>query len=168
MTKFLQALLRSILKHDKTYKELSKPKSVYRPPDKDDLYVKIDRTWYSGKSTIGKMYVDGKFECYTLEDPVRPAKIDGETAIPAGVYEVVINHSPKYKRQMPRLKDVPGFTGILIHWGNYPKDTMGCLLVGETRDVDYVGRSKKAFNALFKKLKDAKEAGKKIYITIND
>ena len=95
------------------------------------LYLK---TYY----TIGKLYMDGKYFCDTLEDQVRDLtkerKIPGRTAIPAGVYEIVVNVSPRFKRKLPRLLDVPGFDGILIHRGNTAEDTAGCILVGENRE----------------------------------
>ena len=95
------------------------------------LYLKTDYT-------IGKLYMDGKYFCDTLEDQVRDLtkerKIPGRTAIPAGVYEIVVNVSPRFKRKLPRLLDVPGFEGILIHRGNTAEDTAGCILVGENRE----------------------------------
>ena len=95
------------------------------------LYLKTDYT-------IGKLYMDGKYFCDTLEDQVRDLtkerKIPGRTAIPAGVYEIVVNVSPRFKRKLPRLLDVPGFDGILVHRGNTAEDTAGCILVGENRE----------------------------------
>ena len=95
------------------------------------LYLKTDYT-------IGKLYMDGKYFCDTLEDQVRDLtkerKIPGRTAIPAGVYEIVVNVSPRFKRKLPRLLDVPGFDGILIHRGYTAEDTAGCILVGENRE----------------------------------
>ena len=95
------------------------------------LYLKTDYT-------IGKLYMDGKYFCDTLEDQVRDLtkerKIPGRTAIPAGVCEIVVNVSPRFKRKLPRLLDVPGFDGILIHRGNTAEDTAGCILVGENRE----------------------------------
>lgn len=83
--------------------------------------------------TVGKLYIDGKYFCDTLEDKVREVKIKNETAIPAGTYKVIVNMSPRFKRLLPRLLDVPGFEGILIHRGNTDKDTSGCILVGENK-----------------------------------
>lgn len=85
--------------------------------------------------TIGRLYVDGRYLCDTLEDRVRDlareAKVPGRTAIPAGRYRVIVNRSPKFGRELPRLLDVPHFDGILIHRGNSAADTAGCILVGE-------------------------------------
>lgn len=134
------------------------------------LFLRLKRTTFTGESTIGELYVNNQFECYTLEDHDRLSKgrkkVPGVTAIPKGTYSVSISYSPRFKRQLPLLKDVPGFSGIRIHPGNTAKDTEGCLLVGETRGKDFVGRSRKAFNKLFKRLSKAQEEGKDIQITI--
>lgn len=113
-------------------------------------------------STPGTLLVDDKFECYTLEDVVRAAKIAGETAIPAGTYKVIIDMSNRFKRLLPLVVDVPGFAGIRIHPGNTDKDTEGCILVGTSRSKDFVGNSRVAFDALFKKM----QAAKSITLTI--
>lgn len=92
--------------------------------------------------TIGKLYIDDRYWCDTLEDRVRDLskenKVPGETAIPSGTYDVVVNISPKFKRMLPRLLRVPHFDGILIHRGNTAKDSAGCILVGENREVGKV------------------------------
>ncbi len=100
--------------------------------------------------TIGKMYIDGKYFCDTLEDKdrgltqsmplaeIKRIKAPGETAIPAGTYDVIVNKSPKFKRNLPRLINVPGFEGILIHRGNSDKDSAGCVIVGENKVVGKV------------------------------
>lgn len=100
--------------------------------------------------TIGKMYIDGKYFCDTLEDKdrgltqttplsiIKTKKVSGQTAIPTGTYKVIVNKSPKFGRMLPRLLDVPGFDGILIHRGNTDKDSSGCLLVGENKVVGKV------------------------------
>lgn len=107
-------------------------------------------------STPGTLMVDDKFECYTLEDVVRAAKIAGETAIPAGTYKVIIDMSNRFKRLLPLVVDVPGFAGIRIHPGNTDKDTEGCIMVGTSRSKDFIGNSRVAFDALFKKMQAAK------------
>lgn len=87
--------------------------------------------------TIGRLYIDGRRYSDTLEDPVRDLtkerKVPGKTAIPAGTYEIVVNVSPKFKRLLPRLLNVPHFDGILIHRGNTAADVSGCILVGENK-----------------------------------
>jgi Family of unknown function (DUF5675) len=127
--------------------------------------LKLVRKIFTEQSTIGELFVDGKFECFTLEDKVRPVKIHGETAIPEGIYEVIINFSPRFKRQLPRLLKVLNFEGILIHPGNSAVNTDGCILVGTTKSKDFIGNSRVAFNALFPKLEaGAKKA--KIHIEV--
>lgn len=93
----------------------------------------LQRIAQTPEYTIGRLYIDEKFFCHTLEDPVREEKIAGKTAIPEGIYNVVVNHSPKFKRDLPLLLDVPYFEGIRIHRGNTAKDTSGCILVGENK-----------------------------------
>lgn len=99
--------------------------------------------------TIGKLFVDGEYFCDTLEDTdrldegmsldeIKKLKQPGQTAIPEGLYKVIVNVSPKFKRLLPRLQNVPGFEGVLIHRGNTAKDTAGCILVGENKKVGMV------------------------------
>ena len=102
------------------------------------------------KYTIGKMYLDGKYFCDTLEDTdrnisqstpldtVKKVKLPNNTAIPTGTYKVIVNVSPKFKRLLPRLLNVPGFDGVLIHRGNTDKDTSGRILIGENKVVGRV------------------------------
>ncbi|MDN5752560.1 MAG: DUF5675 family protein [Nitrosospira sp.] len=129
------------------------------------MELRVERTDFSESSTIGRLYVDDQFECYTLEDKVRPVKIKGKTAIPAGRYEVVINQSQRFGRLLPLFLNVPNFEGVRIHPGNTAADTEGCILVGETKNEGFVGQSKVAFERLFSKLKTASET-EKIFIEI--
>lgn len=117
----------------------------------------LKRIFKGPKYTIGKLYVDGKYFCNTLEDAVRKAKIPNETAIPYGTYKVIVNMSPKFKRLLPRLLDVPGFDGILIHRGNTPSDTSGCILVGENKVKGRVINSTIYEKKLVELLKDEKD-----------
>jgi hypothetical protein len=129
------------------------------------MELKVLRKELTAKSTIGELHVDGAFECYTLEDAVRPVKIKGVTAIPAGVYEVVVNFSQRFQRPLPLLLHVPNFDGVRIHAGNTDADTEGCLLVGKTKAADFIGASRAAFDALFAKIQRA-AAREKIFIEI--
>lgn len=103
------------------------------------MELKVIRRYKGENYTIGSLYIDGKYFCDTLEDPVRDLKVDGtgkepgKTAIPAGTYSVALGYSPKFRRELPRLQDVPFFSGILIHRGNDAEDTSGCILVGENK-----------------------------------
>lgn len=96
------------------------------------MQVNVRRTFKGPDYTIGKLYVDGHYLCDTLEDTVRPAgtKIAGKTAIPAGTYRVKKTMSPRFKKILPEILDVPGFAGVRIHAGNSAADTEGCLLIG--------------------------------------
>lgn len=117
---------------------------------------------------IGKLYVDGKYFCDTIEDTDRglddlmdvneilARKIKGETAIPTGIYEVTITYSPKYKKMMPLVNNVKGYSGIRIHSGNTAKDTEGCLIVGKNNEVGKVLESRATYNALYKRLVSTK------------
>jgi hypothetical protein len=121
------------------------------------MVIKIKRLHKTDNSTIGELTIDGKFECYTLEDREREVKIKSETAIPKGTYKVIINQSNRFKKLLPLLLNVPNFEGVRIHPGNTNHDTEGCILVGRTRSKDFIGQSRKAFATLFAKMKEAKE-----------
>lgn len=142
------------------------------------LELKVKRRWFAEDYTIGTFFADGERICDTIEDKNRDlncdgdlndkgeGKVYGETAIPFGRYEVILNVSPKFKRKLPRLLNVKHFEGILIHRGNTAKDTHGCIIVGENKVKG------KVINSTFyeKKIVDICEAainsGKKIFITI--
>jgi hypothetical protein len=117
----------------------------------------LKRLHRTENSTIGELYVNGKFECYTLEDVEREVKIKSETAIPKGTYKIIINQSNRFKRLLPLLLNVPNFEGVRIHSGNTNHNTEGCVLVGTTRSKDFIGNSRIAFNKLFKKMQEAKD-----------
>lgn len=119
----------------------------------------------------GSLYVDGVFFCYTLEDVDRKmedggTKIDGETAIPRGVYKVILDYSNRFKQIMPHLLDVPGFAGIRIHAGNTSSDTHGCVLVGSVRNGDRVLNSRASYNRLMIVLEDELDRGGEIEIEV--
>jgi hypothetical protein len=120
------------------------------------MELTLTRSVFTDKSTIGKLYVDGVFECHTLEDVVRDVKIAHETAIPEGRYPVKLDTSPKFGKDIPHVANVKGFTDILIHNGNTPEQTWGCILVGQSTAPNFVGNSKAALKALVAKLKVAK------------
>lgn len=96
------------------------------------MKVEIKRVFKGANYTIGKLYIDGVYFCDTLEDTVRPAgeKIAGKTAIPAGTYRVKKTMSPRFKKVLPEILNVPNYTGVRIHAGNTAADTEGCVLLG--------------------------------------
>lgn len=120
--------------------------------------------------TIGQLYIDGQYWCDTLEDRVRDLskerKVAGETAIPAGSYDVVVNISPKFKRLLPRLLSVPHFEGVLIHRGNTAADSAGCILVGENKAKGKVLNSTIWEHRITEYLLDAQNKGEDIKITV--
>lgn len=117
--------------------------------------------------TIGKLFIDGVYECFILEDPIREKKIYGQTAIPAGRYKIVITYSEKFKRNLPLLLNVPNYEGVRIHSGNDVDDTEGCLLTGQYRSKNgkQVLNSRMAFEPLFEKLVKALKK-EEVWITI--
>ena len=120
------------------------------------MNLRLVRTEFYRGNTIGKLYVDGKFECFTLEDTVRNGpKVYGQTAIPVGNYRVTLELSPRFQKILPRLHDVPNFEGVLIHTGNRAEQTDGCILVGRSEKDSYIEESKLAFEALMKKLSES-------------
>ena len=138
--------------------------------------------------TIGRLFIDGERFCDTCEDKVRDTnkdgdlldegeqKVYGQTAIPYGTYGVTLNvQSPKYSKRkaydfckgyLPRLLDVPHFEGILIHIGNKPEDSAGCILVGENKVVGGLINSTATFTRLYERLKAAADNGEDIDIEI--
>ena len=135
--------------------------------------------------TVGRLYIDGKYFCDTLEDKdrglrqdmpiavIRATKRKGITAIPTGRYRMTLAvQSPKFSKRatyqfcngyLPRLINVPGYDGVLIHIGNTAMDTEGCLLVGRNTQVGKVLDSRKTFIELYDRLLGAKDD---IYIKI--
>jgi hypothetical protein len=104
-------------------------------------------------ATMGSLYLDGVWQCWTLEDMERPSKVLGQTAIPVGEYRLSLTMSPRFKTALPELHEVPGFTGIRIHSGNTTAHTEGCILVGLTRDTAFIGRSQAALSLLLTRLR---------------
>ncbi len=133
------------------------------------MILTLDRDQFDSDCTLGQLSVDEQYECWTLEDPWREpgVKVDGDTCIPAGRYEVAWTFSDRFKMFMPLLLDVSMFTGIRIHPGNRAVDTRGCLLVGASRSEHAIARSRDAYNALAPKIKTACAAGK-VFIDVLD
>lgn len=125
------------------------------------MIVTVKRDTLTEKSTIGRMFIGDEFICYTLEDVVRPEGIKeyGKTAIPEGTYKMVIDYSTRFKKPMPHILDVPMFEGIRIHAGNTSEDVSGCLAIGYTKGIDFIGRSREAFNDFMIRLNSFLEEG---------
>jgi hypothetical protein len=110
----------------------------------------VQRQQPDTQCTLGEMFFRGVHECYTLE-PKNP--------ISAGTYPLTIDWSDHFDRWMPFVNDVPGHIGIEIHWGNLPKDTKDCCLVGSIIGQDFIGHSVAEFDILFVKIQDALAEG---------
>lgn len=134
------------------------------------MQLKLNRIFKTNTFTIGELYINEKYVTDTLEDRVRPEgeKVYGKTAIPEGTYEVKLTHSPRFKKILPEILNVPNFSGIRIHTGNSSKDTEGCILVGtwDGEKEDWVSDSKIAFNKLMSLLEEATNNKEKITITV--
>lgn len=154
------------------------------------MKILIDRKWKKEGYTIGKLYVDSIFFSNTLEDrdrglastmsieEIKKKKKAGDTAIPTGTYKVRMDiPSPRFSKsnwyikncngaKMPRLKDVPGYDGVLVHCGNTAKDTEGCILVGKNDVKGMVTKSKDYFLKLYNIMYTAYKKGESIEITI--
>jgi hypothetical protein len=131
----------------------------------------VVREYLTDKVTIGSLYVNNVFECYTLEDKDRHlenggVKLYGETAIPLGSYSVVLTTSARFKRVLPLLRGVQGFDGVRIHAGNTAADTHGCILVGTVKTNTTLVNSKFAMTKLFAKLQTAVQNGEQITLRI--
>lgn len=129
--------------------------------------------------TIGRMEINGRYFCDTLEDTDRglseemsedeiaALKVKGATAIPTGTYRIDMQtRSPRFGRVLPRLVSVKGFAGVLIHSGNTAADTEGCILVGENRERGKVLNSRATLESLLVFLRAAQAEGEEIELTI--
>lgn len=134
------------------------------------MKLRVERLWKKPAYTVGRLFVDGKFFCNTLEDTVRDLsnekKVYGKTAIPYGEYKVVYNWSPKFGRNLPRLLNVPAFEDILIHPGNTADDSAGCILVGRNTEVGRLTESRYTSDKLNVLIEDAQRRGESITIEI--
>lgn len=134
------------------------------------MELTLNRIFLGSSATIGELLINDKHLCDTLEDRVRSEgeKVYGKTAIPEGTYEVKLTHSPRFKKILPEILNVPNFSGIRIHTGNSSKDTEGCIIVGtwDGEKEDWVGSSKIAFDKLMSLLEKATNNKEKVTITV--
>ena len=151
------------------------------------MKLTVVRTQFGTDATNGLLFIDGVFECYTLEDQYQAVKVMHETCIPEGTYDIQFRktggfhakYSERYKNAhygMLHIQDVPNFTYILIHTGNTDEHTSGCLIVGETQqDLEiskdgFIGSSTVAYKKMYAKVAAQLLQGKKVtieYTTIN-
>ena len=139
------------------------------------MKLHLQRTERGDRYTMGRLAIDGVAFCDTLEPTdrhldaatMRPEqKIYGQTAIPTGTYPVVLTYSPRFKRTLPLIQDVPHFEGIRIHPGNTSADTAGCILVGRQAIPGRLTDSRQTLRQLMKTLTNRPQE-QKISITIN-
>lgn len=127
------------------------------------MKLTLKRIALKDKYTIGHLYIDDKYFCDTVEDKVRDLskekKVYGETAIPYGTYEVKWTYSNKFKKYMPLLVNVPQFEGIRIHSGNTAADSLGCIIVGQNKEVGKVLNSRATVSKLYPIIEKGCKAG---------
>lgn len=143
------------------------------------MILTLKRKIKDTKYTLGELYINNMYECDTLEDPdrglkdsmteseIKNKKVYGNTAIPTGTYNIDMNTvSPKFKDRtwakfcegkLPRLQNVKGYEGVLIHVGNKPEDTLGCILVGKKGINGTITNSTETFKRLYNKIKNSNE-----------
>jgi hypothetical protein len=144
------------------------------------MKITVERFESTPEETFGRLLIDEKMMCLTLEDQFREVKVPGDTRIPAGTYKIGLVNSPKftpkYGHEMLWIKNVPNFEGILIHCGNTELDTAGCLLVGEKIGVlntphglrRGIIRSREAYNKIYPIISGAIKKGEQVEITYID
>lgn len=143
------------------------------------MKLRLVRQLSGERSTLGELFIDGEAVCRTLENPWKDNR-RRVSCIPEGTYEIkfrtVGGWQKKARKKFPdmhnairgmlELQDVPGRDYILIHWGNHPHDTLGCILVGLTHDTDYVGPSVPAYREIYPRIAEHLGCGRRVTITI--
>lgn len=148
------------------------------------MEIRIDRAWKKRGYTISRVYLDGvrfgdgKKWCNALEDEDRgltsdmtvdeilQKKVYGKTAIPTGKYLVTITWSPKFRKDLPLVNAVKGFTGVRLHSGNSPEDTLGCILFGENDKIGWISNSRYWSAMMTGIIKAAIDRGEKVYLKV--
>ena len=145
------------------------------------MNLAVQRIVLTDYSTCGNLFVNDALECWTLELP-RKDGLHG-SCITAGTYPVMLNASPKFSGDkefvalcktlnvpplMPELLNVPNREDIRIHWGNWPRDTEGCILLGKSHQTDAIGQSRDAFAEFYKLVTDAVANGEHITLEVLD
>ena len=118
------------------------------------MFVLIDRKWKKDTYTIGRVFIDDEFFANSMEDrdrgltkdmplkEIQRIKVYGETAIPTGEYDVQMTYSPKYRRMMPEILNVPGWIGVRMHSMNTAKDSEGCIGYGKNDKPGWISNSR--------------------------
>lgn len=153
------------------------------------MKLRLDRMYKKATYSIGKLYVDGVYFCDTVEDKdrgltdkdslekIKATKVYAKTAIPTGTYKITMGViSPKFSQKpyykafcngkLPRLLNVKGFDGILIHKGSNADSSVGCIIVGKNTVVGGVTNSQFYFEKLYKLLDEAYKKGETIELEI--
>lgn len=132
---------------------------------KKSIEIKVVRLYKKESYTIGKMYIDNVYFCDTIEDAdrgltqemtlqqIKKQKVYGKTAIPSGKYKVTLTYSSKFKKTLPLINAVIGFSGVRIHSGNTAEDSLGCIIVGENKKKGEVINSRVVMEKLLSKLR---------------
>ena len=143
------------------------------------MQLDLHRKWLKKGYSIGILSIRGNRICESVEDEdrglkqtdglesIKARKIKGQTAIPVGIYEIKDTYSPKYKKNVPLLLNVPGYEGIRIHPGNTAKDTEGCLVFGRNTEVGKVTNSTYWTRIVVSAIRDALKKGEKVTINIH-
>ena len=131
------------------------------------MHITVQRQSLKDDRTLGEFLEDGIHFCWTLEDAVRARKIPNETAIPPGVYEVVVNWSNRFGKPLPMLLNVPNYTAVRFHGGNGPDDTDGCILVGARHDDEHIWDCATTASMLTFQIRNACSTGKVFVEVLN-
>lgn len=127
------------------------------------MLLTLQRDPYAPLWTSGRLAINGIFEAYTIE---RSKDDPAHKCVGEGTFKVTLSFSPRFDRLMPHIEEVPGRSGILIHWGNHAKDSEGCVLVGREHAFGMVMNSRLAFAALYDKIEKSSARGEEVRIEI--
>ena len=145
------------------------------------MKLALQRLVLTPRSTCGTLYINDALDCWTLELPFTDG-LPG-SCIPSGTYPVILSHSPKFSPDpkfvalcaqlgaptlMPEVTNIPNRSEIRIHWGNFPDDTEGCILLGKSHQVDAIGQSRDAFAEFYTKVIEAVHIGEGLSLTVID
>ena len=142
------------------------------------MKLKLKRIYKADTYTIGRLYIDNEYFCDTLEDKdrgltsymseeeIKRLKVYSETAIPTGTYKIEVTFSPRFKKKMPVLIGVKGFSGIRIHSGNDETHTSGCILCGFNKEKGKVINSKVVTSKVYALIENAINNNNEVEITI--